>query len=238
MGAATLVAKVSWFGFDSAPLQIRSFTVPYSALALATVPTWLVILALAGAYNVGPTGVITGVGHRVVWAGAQLLAVVAVAYYVLHLAMLGRRARGADPAGGGAHAAGSHRRRADDAGPAPPGPGQPYRARRGPTAGRRIARRPAGGPPDRRADPGGHGRRRVVPGPGDTVAEVTEALAQTGAEVLVVTGGLARGRLRDLAWALQGTGVELLVTPAPAELEGLRTEIRPIAGLPLLYLDR
>jgi hypothetical protein len=71
-----------------------------------------------------------------------------------------------------------------------------------------------------------------------TLREITAELARTRAEVLVVTGGLARGQLRDVAWALEGTGIELLVTPAPAEMEGLRTEIRPIAGLPLLYLYR
>jgi FlaA1/EpsC-like NDP-sugar epimerase len=239
MGAATLVAKVSWFGFDSAPLQIRSFTVPYSALALATVPTWLVILALAGAYNVGPTGVITGVGRRVVRAGAQLLAVVAVAYYVLHLAMLGRGVLVAlIPLAValtlvGRTAAGLTMR------------GLRHRGRVSRSAlvvGRRRGAESLVAQLDARPTAGLTPVGTVViessPGPGDTVAEVTEALAQTGAEVLVVTGGLARGRLRDLAWALQGTGVELLVTPAPAELEGLRTEIRPIAGLPLLYLDR
>ncbi|HEX6570236.1 MAG TPA: hypothetical protein VF015_13770, partial [Acidimicrobiales bacterium] len=67
---------------------------------------------------------------------------------------------------------------------------------------------------------------------------VAEALARTGAETLVVTGGLPQGRLRDLAWMLEGTGIELLVTPTPADVEGLRSEIRPVAGLPLLYLDR
>jgi hypothetical protein len=67
---------------------------------------------------------------------------------------------------------------------------------------------------------------------------VSDALARTRAETLIVTGGLAPGQLRDIAWTLEGTGVQLLVTPTPAELEGLRSEIRPVAGLPLLYLDR
>mgnify|MGYP006315035405 CR=1 FL=1 len=67
---------------------------------------------------------------------------------------------------------------------------------------------------------------------------VSDALARTHAETLIVTGGLAPGQLRDIAWTLEGTGVQLLVTPTPAELEGLRSEIRPVAGLPLLYLDR
>ena len=48
------------------------------------------IRALADAYDVGPFGTTNGLWTRVVRAGAQLLAVVAVAYYVLHLALVGR----------------------------------------------------------------------------------------------------------------------------------------------------
>ena len=67
---------------------------------------------------------------------------------------------------------------------------------------------------------------------------MSDALARTGAETLIVTGGLAQGQLRDIAWMLQGTGVELMVIPSPADIEGRNTEIRPVGGLPLLYLDR
>src|SRR5690606_31031661 len=67
---------------------------------------------------------------------------------------------------------------------------------------------------------------------------VAATLDRHRAETLIVTGGLAQGRLRDLARVLEGTGVEVLVSPTPADLEDLRSEIRPVAGLPLLYLDR
>jgi Glycosyl transferases group 1 len=238
MGAATLGAKVSWFGFDSAPLYIRSVTMPYNALALVTVPLWLVLLALAGAYDVGPTGAIRGHWKLIVRAGAQLLAVVAVGFYVLHLALLGRgmlvaliplavALTLALRAVIGASLA-RLRRRGRACRPA-----LVIGRRRGAEAVvTQLQMRPSSGltPAD----------VLVLDGPGGsaTVREVTAALARTRAEVLVVTGGLARGQLRDLAWALEGTGIELLVTPAPAEMEGLRADIRPIAGLPLLYLDR
>jgi hypothetical protein len=238
MGAATFIAKVSWFGLDPAPLLIRSITVPYNALALATVPLWLVLLALGGAYDAGPSGGTRGQAKLVVRAGAQLLAGVAVAYYVLHLAMLGRGVLVAlIPLAvvltlvGRAAAVG----------------GLVYLRRRGRACrpalviGRRRGAEALVAQLQARAASGLTPVGVLVldsPGGGDTVDRVTAELARTGAEVLVVTGGLPRGRLRDLAWALEGTGVELLVTPAPAELEGLRAEIRPIAGLPLLYLDR
>ncbi len=238
MGAATLVAKASWLGLDSGPLQVRSITVPYNALALATVPLWLVLLALTGAYDVGPTGATRGHWKLVIRAGAQLLAVVAVGFYVLHLALLGRGmlvaliplAVGLTLALRALVGAGLHhlRRRGRACRPA-----LVIGRRRGAEAvASQLQMRPASGLTDAGV--------LILDAPGSsntTIHDVTAALANTRAEVLVVTGGLARGKLRDLAWALEGTGVELLVTPGPAEMEGLRTEIRPVAGLPLLYLD-
>lgn len=283
MAGATLLAKMPWLGLAPADLSIRSLRVPYSVLALATVPTWLVILALVDAYDVGPFGT-TGLWTRIVRAGAQLLAVVAVAYYVLHLEMVGRGvlvaviplAVGFTLAGRSAVGAvlrharrqGRARRTALVAG-----------SRRGIEAVvAQLADRPAAGitpidvlvvgedpvtpEPEAATGPGvppapgasprpeaatgpGASLRPHVPAPrgslpvatGDPGRAVMAALAQSGAEALIVTGGLARGQLRDIAWRLEGTGVELLVIPAPGELDGLRSQIRPVAGLPLLYVD-
>lgn len=90
MAAATLTAKISWLGINPESFHIRSFSIPYGALTLATVPAWIVLLALAGAYDLGPFGTAPRTWMQVVRSGAQLLAVVAVAYYILHLAQLGR----------------------------------------------------------------------------------------------------------------------------------------------------
>ena len=341
MAAATLTAKISWLGINPEALHIRSFSVPYGALTLATVPTWLVLLALAGAYDLGPVASDSDEWTRVIRAGAQLLAVIAVSYYIVHLALLGRGVlAGTVPlaviltlAGrtvahtvlGELRRRGHGRRTAlvigsqdgvdafvrhvesrptagvtvvgvavigdDDptvAGPpAPPSTGDlaavataeasvhrtPPGAGSGP--GDEGTRQPgngngglgsngidAGG--DHSANTGngnatgnGNGGTDVggtgANGSGETDAGdaaghaatahphplvVSDALARTAAETLIVTGGLAQGQLRDIAWMLQGTGVELLVIPTPADIEGLRTEIRPVAGLPLLYLDR
>lgn len=264
MAAATLTAKISWLGINPEELHVRSFSIPYGALALATVPTWLVLLALAGAYDLGPFGSSSGAWTHVVRAGAQLLAVVAVAYYIVHLAMLGRGVlAGMIPLAValtlGARAVAGHalerlRRR-----------GHARRTalllgtRRGVDAfDRQLDGHPAAGVTvigrhllGDGSDSGRHviGDIRLTgqpvgppvpadPAPdGDATLAVAAALAATGAETLIVTGGLAPGQLRDIAWALEGTGVELLVIPTPADIEGLQSEIRPIAGLPLLYLD-
>jgi exopolysaccharide biosynthesis polyprenyl glycosylphosphotransferase len=45
-------------------------------------------------------------------------------------------------------------------------------------------------------------------------------------------------RLRELGWALEETSTELCVAPALLDVAGPRTTIRPIAGLPLLHVDR
>lgn len=44
--------------------------------------------------------------------------------------------------------------------------------------------------------------------------------------------------LRRLGWQLEDTSAELLVAPAVTEVVGPRVHIRPMAGLPLLHMDR
>jgi FlaA1/EpsC-like NDP-sugar epimerase len=237
MAAATLTSKFSWLGISPEPLLIRGHSVPYAALVLVTVPTWLVLLGLAGAYDLGPFGSDSGEWTRIVRAGAQLLAVIAVAYYIAHLAMLGRGVlAGTVPfavvltlAGrAAAHAVlramrrrGRARRTALVMGSQPGLDALVSRLGADRTAGVTIVDVVAIGPDQ----------------PRPQAEDVARALAACRAETLIVTSGLAQGRLRDIAWMLQGTGVQLLVTPTPADMAGLRSEIRPIAGLPLLHLD-
>jgi exopolysaccharide biosynthesis polyprenyl glycosylphosphotransferase len=44
--------------------------------------------------------------------------------------------------------------------------------------------------------------------------------------------------LRELGWKLEDTSAELLVAPAITDVVGPRIHIRPVAGLPLLHVDR
>ena len=46
------------------------------------------------------------------------------------------------------------------------------------------------------------------------------------------------GGLRRLAWQLEGTSVQLLLSPKLTDIAGPRVTIRPLVGLPLLHLDR
>jgi len=268
MAAATLTAKISWLGINPESFHIRSYSVPYGALAMLTVPTWVVLLALAGAYDLGPFATSPRSWTQVVRAGAQLLAVIAVSYYILHLETLGRGVLvGLVPLAVvltlGARAAarlgldqlrrrGMARRTALVVG-----------AQRGVDGFvQQVEARPASGvaivglsilgddptsdgdasaaPPNGNgsAPSNGNGAAPSTNGAVDRRRPLARALARTGAESVVITGGLAQGELREIAWMLEGTGVPLLVTPAPADLQGLQSVMYPVAGLPLLYLDR
>jgi len=44
--------------------------------------------------------------------------------------------------------------------------------------------------------------------------------------------------LRRLGWGLERTAAELLLAPAVTEIAGTRVRIRPVAGLPLLHMER
>jgi exopolysaccharide biosynthesis polyprenyl glycosylphosphotransferase len=68
------------------------------------------------------------------------------------------------------------------------------------------------------------------------VAEVVRAL---GCDAVAVTSDDATriGYLRELAWSLEGAGVELLVDPGLVEISGPRMRIRPLIGFPLLHVE-
>jgi len=75
----------------------------------------------------------------------------------------------------------------------------------------------------------------AIPGEGDVLAAVRAAKADT----VAVTGsaGMTPERLRGLAWDLENTGVSLVVAPSLTDVAGPRITVRPVGGLPLLYVD-
>jgi exopolysaccharide biosynthesis polyprenyl glycosylphosphotransferase len=66
------------------------------------------------------------------------------------------------------------------------------------------------------------------------VADVRRADADTIA--FVGTGRFRARELRRLSWALQGSGIGLLVVPDLADIAGPRIEVNPVEGLPLLEI--
>jgi len=70
------------------------------------------------------------------------------------------------------------------------------------------------------------------------VGRLPEALARAQADtVAVASSGFSSTALRDLAWQLEGTGIDLLVSPALTDVAGPRVLIRPVDGLPLLHIE-
>jgi exopolysaccharide biosynthesis polyprenyl glycosylphosphotransferase len=78
------------------------------------------------------------------------------------------------------------------------------------------------------------------PVPVYTGRDVASLVAEHGADTIAVCGsaaGAEPGELRRLAWQLEGTGVDLVVAPQLTDIAGPRVHIRPVEGLPLLYVE-
>jgi exopolysaccharide biosynthesis polyprenyl glycosylphosphotransferase len=69
--------------------------------------------------------------------------------------------------------------------------------------------------------------------------DVVEIIDRVGVDVVAVAAGPGSvgNPLRKLSWALEGTGVRLVVAPGLVEVAGPRLHITPVAGLPLLLVE-
>jgi exopolysaccharide biosynthesis polyprenyl glycosylphosphotransferase len=81
-------------------------------------------------------------------------------------------------------------------------------------------------------------RSTGVPVAGD-LESVVDVVRLHGAEAVAVTSAseTAAVYLRRLSWKLEGSGIELLVSPGLIEVAGPRLHIRPFVGLPLLAIE-
>lgn len=66
-----------------------------------------------------------------------------------------------------------------------------------------------------------------------------EALRGADANTVIVTDTELLGDrgLKALGWALEGSGIDLLLSPNVVDVAGPRIHVRPVANLPLLHLD-
>ncbi len=58
------------------------------------------------------------------------------------------------------------------------------------------------------------------------------------AVLVAADSGLTAAAVRHLAWDLEGTGASVVVAPGVCEVSGARVAVRPVNGLPLLYVDQ
>jgi exopolysaccharide biosynthesis polyprenyl glycosylphosphotransferase len=70
--------------------------------------------------------------------------------------------------------------------------------------------------------------------------EVAAVATAFGADAVAVTSSAAFGpsAVRRLSWDLEGTDTELILAPALTNIAGPRVHTQPVAGLPLIHVDR
>jgi exopolysaccharide biosynthesis polyprenyl glycosylphosphotransferase len=69
--------------------------------------------------------------------------------------------------------------------------------------------------------------------------DVLDVVRRSNADAVAVTSAseTAAVYLRQLSWELEGSGIELLVSPGLVEIAGPRLHVRPFVGLPLLSIE-
>jgi exopolysaccharide biosynthesis polyprenyl glycosylphosphotransferase len=91
--------------------------------------------------------------------------------------------------------------------------------------------------------PGGHGSRRMAEAGVPVVGgmnHIVTAVNKLQVDVLAVTTCVEFGgaELRQVCWALENVDVDIVVASALIEVTGPRLHIRPVAGLPLLHVEK
>jgi len=73
-----------------------------------------------------------------------------------------------------------------------------------------------------------------------TSRDAAEALISSGADTIAfgAWSTLSQAELRRLSWELEGTHVDILVSPNLTDVSGPRISVRPVAGLPLLHVEK
>lgn len=73
-----------------------------------------------------------------------------------------------------------------------------------------------------------------------TFDDVSESVRDSGATTVAVTSAEALGHdaMQALSWDLEGLDVDMVVSPGVTDVAGPRVMVRPVAGLPLLHIDK
>nr|WP_223205728.1 sugar transferase [Gordonia jinghuaiqii] len=73
-----------------------------------------------------------------------------------------------------------------------------------------------------------------------TFDDVSSSVEESGANTVAVTSAEALGHaaMQALSWDLEGLDVDMMVSPGVTDVAGPRVTVRPVAGLPLLHIDK
>ena len=247
VGVASGLAYVTRFGLDRSQ-EVPVTSLPYALVAALAVPLWMVITALSGGYEPRILGAGAEEYRRVLNVAVRFVAVVAILFYAIRIDVARGYVGTAIPLAATFALFGRYRAR------------KWLHGRR--AQGWAMRRVLAVGTIEAATELTRHLRRSLhsgytvvgacVPGGPESLHvdeikvpvlgapdEVMAALAAGQADVLAVAGEgvLPPGRLRTLAWDLEGSGVALIVAPSVTDVAGPRIAIRPVAGLPLLHVE-
>ncbi|TAM93147.1 MAG: sugar transferase [Jatrophihabitans sp.] len=71
------------------------------------------------------------------------------------------------------------------------------------------------------------------------VPAAAELATDLGVDVVAVAGaGLGPRRVRELGWALEGSGCAMVMAPNLTEVAGPRVHVSPVEGVPLMWVDQ
>jgi exopolysaccharide biosynthesis polyprenyl glycosylphosphotransferase len=244
MSLALVIAHLLRFGVSAALLPGPN--VPYVLVAVLAVPVWLGVLAVAGCYDRRVLGAGSDEYRRVLNGGVHFLAVVALAHFLGRLVIARGYVGVLIPVALVLTLLTRFGLRT-----------WLYRQRRW---GRYVHRLLLVGTPATVSDVGEHlvrapwsgfvlvgvcadvdapaleigGLSVPVAGAG---GDLRSAIVRSGADSVAITTESTPGELRDLAVSLAGSGIDLLVAPAIADVAGPRTVMRETGGLPLLHVE-
>jgi exopolysaccharide biosynthesis polyprenyl glycosylphosphotransferase len=73
-----------------------------------------------------------------------------------------------------------------------------------------------------------------------SVSQAAEIAAEIDADVVALASTRALGtrQIRELGWALEGTGRDLVMAPGLTDVAGPRVHISPVEGMPLVWVDQ
>ena len=87
------------------------------------------------------------------------------------------------------------------------------------------------------AEPGGRFRETDELPVLGTLDDIPAVVRAYDADTVAVASAVPAELVRRLSWALEGSGVDLVVAPSVVDVAGPRISVRPVAGLPLLHVD-
>uniref|UniRef100_UPI0031598E8A sugar transferase n=1 Tax=Corynebacterium sp. 52A TaxID=2080502 RepID=UPI0031598E8A len=84
--------------------------------------------------------------------------------------------------------------------------------------------------------PGVHSSTPVV----SSWRDIKHLVQRTGADTVAITGAYTIGLqgMRELSWDLEELNVDILVAPGIIDVAGPRILVRPVAGIPLIHVDK